>query len=164
MPLLALVFALAIGTDAHGEDAVADAAPNAEVVRLADLVSDGYAKLDRTTITPIRSGDRLAVFFDLQHPGEGNGTWQYLALFERNAAFPGAEAPASEFRLLAFARIGMRGTRLFDPSTARIRGHEISVRGAAYAPHDAMCCPSLPVRARFVLEEGNIRERQGAGE
>lgn len=134
------------------------------VERLAALVSDGYAQLDIQQIDSIPSRDRdtVAVFFTLEGPGKGNGIWQFLAFFRRNESLAPGSPPASAYRLIAFKQVGAPGTKLFDPETATYANDALTVSGMGYGPKDAMCCPSLPLRSTFTLQNDVVVEQGSA--
>ncbi|GLQ99149.1 hypothetical protein [Dyella mobilis] len=134
----------------------------AAVDRLAALTSDGYATLyaEQTAAIPERSSRIVAVFFVLEGPGMGNGYWQFLAFFERNETAGPKYPPAHAYRLLAFRQVGARETRSFDAPTASFQNGILTVSGHALGPNDPMCCPSVPVRAVFKLEDGAVVEQQ----
>lgn len=142
-----------------------DAALRQGVEVLAALVSDGHAQLDDARIDAVPSGPAgpVAVFFSLQGPAKGNGSWQFLAFFERNEAIGPDIRPSSGYRLVAFRRVGSRGTRLFDPRTASFRAGTVTVSGAAYGPGDAMCCPSVAVHSAFRVDDGVVVEQRAGG-
>lgn len=156
--LLCLLLSLA-STPSLAEPPRVDRALDVSVERLAALLSDGIATLDRGRRVPVRSGNLTAVMFNLQGPGGGNGTWQFLAFFETNAHLPEATTP-SGYRLLGFAKIGSAGDRFFDPATAVLRRRQLRIDGAAFARGDAACCPSRPIRSLFVLGDGNVVEQR----
>ena len=136
-----------------------DPALDDSVTHLAALLSDGIATLDRGRLTPARSGHLVAVVFNLQGPGGGDGSWQFLAFFDTNADLPATPA-SSRYRLLGFARIGSLVERLFDASTAVLQGRRLRIDGAAFARGDASCCPSHPIRSVFVLADAKVVERR----
>lgn len=154
--LLLLVFlAFAASTIA----ARSDPALEKSVAELASLLTDGYAELDQGKLLPIRSSNMVAVLFNLQGPAKGNGSWQFLAFFEANASLSSEFPNTSPYRLLAFKKIGSRGARLFNPATATFQSGQLTVGGSAFKPSDAMCCPSLPIRSTFVIQDGQVVER-----
>lgn len=138
-----------------------DAGLRQSVKLLATLVSDGYAQLDDARIDSVQSSPAgpVAVFFSLQGPAKGNGTWQYLAFFEQNEAIGPDIRPSSRYRLVAFMQVGSRGSRLFDPDTASFQGDTVTVSGAAYGRGDAMCCPSVAVHSAFRVSNGVVVEQ-----
>jgi hypothetical protein len=132
------------------------------VKQLAALVSDGYAKLYAEKLAPISSNSShsVAVFFTLDGPAKGNGSWQFLAFFEHNEAVDPSEPPSPSYRLVAFRQVGSRGTRFFEPATASFRNGILTVSGWAMGPSDAMCCPSVPVRSEFKVQNGAVAEQR----
>ena len=139
-----------------------DPALDKSVERLAALLTDGYATLDQGQLFPVRASNLVAVFFNLQGPAKGNGTWQFLAFFEANIALSPELPASSKYRLLGYKQVGGRGTRLFNPASATFQHGKVIVGGAAFKPSDSMCCPSIPIRSAFVIQDGHVAE-QGLG-
>jgi hypothetical protein len=137
-----------------------DHALEKSVAGLAALLTDGYAELDRGELIPIRSSKVVAVLFNLQGPAKGNGTWQFLAFFEANASLSPELPTASQYRLLAFKQVGDRGARLFNASTASFQHGKLTLGGAAFKTTDSMCCPSLPIRSVFAIQDGQVVEQR----
>ena len=132
------------------------------VEKLAALVSDGYAQLYAEQLASVSSNSShsVAVFFTLEGPRKGNGSWQFLAFFEHNEAIASDEPPSSSYRLVAFRQVGSRGTRFFEPGTASFHNGVLAVSGMAMGPRDAMCCPSVPVRSVFKVQDGAVVEQR----
>lgn len=160
MRLFRLLWLAFLALPASATAAHADPALDRSVAELAALLTDGYASLDPVQLLPARSPDQVAVFFTLQGPARGNGSWQFIAFFQANDSLsPGFPVP-SRYRLLGFKRVGGRGFRTFDPSTAAFQHGKLQVSGAVYKQTDAMCCPSQPIRAEFVVQDGVVAEHR----
>jgi hypothetical protein len=131
------------------------------VEQLSTLLSDGYAELYTEPLIPIRSSSTptVAVFFTLEGPGKGNGSWQFLAFFEHNQAVAPDEPPSHSYRLVAFRQVGSRETRFFEAATASFHNGSLTVSGRSIGPDDPMCCPSVPIRALFKIQNGIIVEQ-----
>ena len=154
---LLLVVFLALPASAIAERP--DPALDKSVDRLAALLTDGYATLDQAQLVPVRSSNLIAVFFNLQGPAKGNGSWQFLAFFEVNFDLSSEFPASSKYRLLGYKQVGSRGTRLFDSTSATFQHGKVTVGGAAFKPSDSMCCPSLPIRSSFVIQDGHVVEQ-----
>lgn len=80
--------------------------------QLAVLVSDGYAQLYAEQLAPVSSNSSRspAVFFTLEGLATGNGSWQFLAFFEKNGAIAPDEQPFSSYRFVAFWQVDSTDT------------------------------------------------------
>ncbi len=159
MPLLLFMLILLPAT----VTARSDRALQTSVSELAGLLTDGYAYLDEGQLYPVRSGNVVAVIFFLQEPAKGNGSWEFLAFFEENSSLSEEAPPSSRYRLLAFKKIGGKGTRLFDFGAAAFRKGRLIVPGRTYKPADPECCPSLPIRSEFTTKDGQVIEQRIGG-
>jgi hypothetical protein len=52
--------------------------------------------------------------------------------------------------------LGAKGKRMAE--TFEVEGQHIVVKGKEYAENDALCCPSLPYRAVYLVSEGKVKE------
>ncbi len=160
MRLFRLLWLAFLALPASATAAHPDPALDRSVAELAAQLTDGYASVDPVQLLPARSSDQVAVFFTLQGPARGNGSWQFLAFFQANDSLSPEFPVSSRYRLLGFKRVGGRGFRTFNPSSATFQNGKLQVSGAAYGPTDAMCCPSQPIRSEFVIQDGGVAEHR----
>jgi hypothetical protein len=137
-----------------------DPALNESVSELASLLTDGYATLDQAQLFPVRSSNLVAVFFSLQGPAKGNGSWQFLAFFDVNPAVSPEFPASSNYRLLGYKLVGGKGIRLFNPASATLQHGKVTVGGASFKPNDPMCCPSHSIRSVFTISHGYVIEHR----
>ncbi|HET9819292.1 MAG TPA: hypothetical protein VFP92_09015 [Rhodanobacteraceae bacterium] len=130
------------------------------VQELSALLTDGYAKLGLPLMVVPTGPDKVvAVLFSLEGPGGGDGAWEYIAFFKTTGRLLPKRARVHEYRLLAFKKIGAVGVRWFKMGTVSVQHGRVNVRGAAWAPQDAVASPSIPLHSLFWLHKGQIVEQ-----
>lgn len=142
---------------AGGTHAAAKAPPvEAAVVALAELVADATGRLDPFSVRVYGNG-RAAVF-TVEGAAGGPVSWQYVAFFEPNEAWPDQPPPSRPLRLVAFRRIGDRAGRMYDPDSGRLEGRSLVLSGSVPRRGDSTCCPSGRLKTVFTLTGQDIAE------
>ena len=124
-----------------------------EVRELSARLSDGIATFDSAEAKG--SDTRVFVVFGMTSWGGGNGSRQFLAVFERQDGTLNGQ-PLKPYRLEAVVQIGSGFDRWF--STFEVRDDRAELYGRRWAPKDAHCCPTLDERATYRFSDRGLGE------
>jgi len=150
----ALLMALAFAGPAPAMD---KAQVFAEVEKLAQLLSDGAAETDESSLILAEGpGPYLfAVFFEGGFDG-GNGGLQYLAVFKQNVqSTDEVSYRVRPLQLVALTKVGEDYDRIFE--SIEVKGDRVMLAGKRWHD-DAHCCPSQAVAATFRFDGNSIVE------
>jgi hypothetical protein len=157
-----LLYLLLIGLASFAASA-GPALPSAELTRavvgLSGGLSDGASTLDTASIQAYELPGEVAVLFTLEGPGGGNGSLQFIAFFAPGRGGGLSHRRQTRYRLLAYEKIGARGSRLFLSRSGVVQRKYLELKGAAYRSNDPLCCPSLQLRSSFTRQGGQVLEQ-----
>ena len=135
------------------------AALSRAILQLSAGLSDGSSKLDPASIRSYALPGKAAVLFTLEGPGGGNGSLQFIAFFVPDEGGGLRHRRQTRYRLLAYRKIGSRGSRLFLFGSGVIHNGQLALKGATYRASDPMCCPSRQLSSSFAAKGGHVVEQ-----
>lgn len=130
---------------------------------LAGQLSDGIAEFDTARVAAGKPGSRfhdkvVALIFLTSWAG-GNGSRQFLAVFEHHPSDP-HDPPIDDrlvpLQLLGVVPVGEDFRRMLQ--SVELQDDEILLQGLSWLKSDAHCCPTVPVRVIYRFDERGLVE------
>lgn len=138
----------------------------ARVDALSTLLKDSYAtefSRDVHWFTNKHLGNVAIVVLTLEGFGGGNGSSQYLAVFNDSAALDAETGDLPYYILIDFIQAGSKGWRYIDSHNISVsynsadRELVIVTPFSSYVPDDPLCCPSKKGSSTYRLDIQSVK-------